>query len=431
MSRLGNGLLDGPRTSPRLDLVRQRTTTWLGMPLIVLIGLVAGYLAAHDAQVGLLLGGCLLALVYLTGAPSRNLATAAFLLLLLLPRSLLSPSDATDDVLRIVAVFIMVPFAMTSRPAPTHTVSAGIFGLEHLVVGYVVYASASTILHGQFGSFLVHGIATVLLVIASLGLASDCGAAAAKVCPWIFGALMVVSLLMGFLLPGVALRGERLRAFMANPNSLGAYAALALLVAVVLIRSGTVSVLLVLASFVVILWSGSRASALAAMAGLLVLGVLGSSRPRWLLAGAGMAAIGLTIMADLALFDGGLFREANTREASLNEALRVLQGSPLLGLGAAQETVEVASSPLRAIVHGGAVGLLGIVVMYAALVLEALRVRGALVALTVAGIVHSLAEGWFLSAVSPMLLVYLAVWIAFRHESSRVHESPSEAPHVH
>lgn len=408
-----------PARRPNLGGRVSDVPTWLALPLLTLAGLAAGYLAAHDARVGLLLGGSLVGLVYLTSAPRLEVATAAFLVLLLLPRSFMSTSDLSDDLLRTVAVLLLVPFALPQtlvHPAPP-AVTTELHGLEPFVMGYVIYMSASTLLHGQAATFLIHALATLLLVIAIRALTVDGGEAVARACPWVFGTLVAVSLGMGLLMPGVAFRGDRLRAFMANPNSLGAYAAFAVLVAVVLVRNAATSVLLTVASFAVIWWSGSRASALAAVGGLVILALSGRSRPRWLLAGAATAAITLVVLADVTLLEGALFREANTRDASWGEALRVAGDAPLLGVGAAGETVEVASSPLRAFVHGGAVGLMGVVLMYAALIAAAFRVRGPLAALTVTGIVHSLAEGWFLSAVSPMLLVYLAVWIAFLHES--------------
>lgn len=414
-----DAVLDRPAQESWRERHGARSTAWLAVPAVLLTALTAGYLATSDTRLALVLGGCLLGAVYLTGAPHLGVAVTAFFVLLFLPRSFVSTTDLTDDLLRTVAVFLLVPFALLPlppRPATPMTF-AGLHGLGYLVAGYVIYVSASTLPHQRFTELAIHASATVMILIALRALTSDGGSSVARVCPSVFGALMAVSLGMGLLMPAVAFRQERLRAFMVNPNTLGAYAFLAFMIAVVLVHNGVVSGLLAFVSLAVIWWSGSRASALGALAGLLILAASGMSRSRRLIATIGAVIIGLSVLTDVALFDGALFREANTRDASWNEALRVLDSAPLVGWGIAQETVEVASSPLRALVHGGAVGLFGVLVMYGALVIATLRVRGPLVALTVAGIVHSLAEGWFLSAVSPMLLVYLAVWIAFRHES--------------
>ena len=137
-----------------------------------------------------------------------------------------------------------------------------------------------------------------------------------------------------------------------------------------------------------------------------------------------MALVGLMDLSASPL----LFRDWGSRDGSLQEAVRVLSISPLFGLGVGGELVEVASSPLRAFVEGGILALVGVVIMYLVLLRAALRRNASLLAMTLAAILSSFGEGWFLSSIGSMMLVFSAVWIGVASRFANCETVPPEGP---
>ncbi|WP_454085371.1 hypothetical protein [Georgenia sp. Marseille-Q6866] len=218
------------------------------------------------------------------------------------------------------------------------------------------------------------------------------------------------SLAVAVVRPDLGIEGGRLRGLLENANGLGFLAfllgGLAILVPT---RWSRLSLVL---SAVALMWSASRASALA----LVTIGLLELLRRRryGLVASLAVALVlGVVVVTRLDVPMGpleGLLRTTDSRSSSLATALADSRTSPLWGVGLNSESSIIASSPLRALSNGGALGLL-CVALQAVLVLRASLVSGRATVFAAAGLFHSLFEGWLLSPSSPFLLVFAGAWI--------------------
>lgn len=352
-------------------------------------------------------------------------ALTIFLILQVGAGIFLVPKGGAEDLVRIAGLLVLTPFVwQQGRRAKSIDDSNRNIRLrqealfQRFLVGYLLWALAGTLVHGEVLQFVTHLGGAVFLMIIVRVLASDGGVAAARLLPIVLGSAVALSLGVGLLDPTQGVAGGRLRGIFINANLLGFYAFIALVCGLLLVRGRWWSLFLCGASIVALVWTGSRTSAIAAAAALLLLALFGHRRSRWVV----LPALGIGVLGLIGIVDWGaspLLRTLDTRDGSLDEAMRVLSLSPLTGVGVGGELVEVASSPLRAFVQGGMIALLGVLIMYVVLLREAVRRDTLLLAVSLAAILSSLGEGWFLSSLGSMLIVFVSAWIGISSRTSR------------
>jgi hypothetical protein len=360
-------------------------------------------------------------------------AISLFLLMQIGAVSFIVPQGATDLVR--TAGLLVLALSAWQKKDPDQSIDASNRAFQrrnHVVftkflAGYLLWALSSTLLHGAIGQFSLHIVGTIFLLVAVRVLSSDGGVVIVRVVPLILGSALAVSAGMGFLDPTQGLEQGRLRGVFVNANLLGFYAFIALIAGLLLVHGKFWSLVLCALSILVGVWTGSRSSAIASLSALLLLALFGNRRSRlifWVIVG--VAAIALVGFIDPSW--KLLSRSWGTRDGSFQEAVRVLSVSPLFGLGVGGELVEVASSPLRAFVEGGIAALVGVVIMYLVLLRAALRRNASLVAMSLAAILSSFAEGWFLSAIGSIMLVFTSTWIGVSSRFANCETVPQEGP---
>ncbi len=325
--------------------------------------------------------------------------------------------------LRIMSGALLAPFAFRWRSRTSQSSSMDEFQAREVglfvdfLFGFAVFLVPSTLFHGDIGQLIIQALGGAVLLIIVTALARDHGQTLGRLLPPLFGVTLAASIGLGIVVPRMALVQGRLRGLFWNANLLGFYAFLALAVAMLSVRRRVLFAGLASLSVVSIIWSGSRTSAISGMVLAILLALTHNRRAKVLVFGLVVAAV-LALADAFTLRSGmGLFRSLTTRSGSWNETQRALGVSPVFGVGYSGLRAEVASTPLRALAMGGVIGLAGVVVMYLVLIRAAWRSGPSATALCLAGIVHSLAEGWFLSTIGPMLLAYVAVWVGTSPEA--------------
>lgn len=279
-------------------------------------------------------------------------------------------------------------------------------------LGTFIYAA--TLPHGQTEDALSYGLALVLLGVLLYSLPRLPGETLWLGVSIALLLLLGASLVYGLLEPNLALEGGRLRGLLENANTLGfiAFAATALAV----LGNGHKPLRMVMLGVAAasLVWTGSRASLLAV---LLVFAFWLLTRNwvagafallfAWVVSGPVLNAV-----AQMNPQIGLLLRDNNSRVGSWDTAIADWQTSPTFGVGLAQETSIIASSQLRALAQGGAVGLLAICVMCVAILLVSLATTRGGAIFAFAAVCHSLFEGWLLSPVAPLLLIFFLGWCA-------------------
>ena len=247
--------------------------------------------------------------------------------------------------------------------------------------------------------------------------------------------VLLASLVLAAVAPGIAFRGGRFQGLTGNANLLGFYVLIYL--GLILATSTKVKSLVIPVSLsgLVLILSGSRASAVAVVALFLASALLRVGATRRLLPFLMVGALGATLLApDLLTSDTGLLRANNSRSESWNQAKVALQLDPLRGVGLEGLKVEVASSPLRALAAGGLIGG-GLLLFGLFCLLVAARRSSTLKALTFAALLHSFTEGWLVSLTGPMILLFVtslsalaALPLSLEHEfGMRTGDSPADS----
>jgi hypothetical protein len=221
---------------------------------------------------------------------------------------------------------------------------------------------------------------------------------------------LISSILVAVLFPSVGTLGTRMRGLADNANLLGFYIVLTVTVALLVEhRKRVIGLVLVLAVPCLVL-TASRTSAIALLV-VIVIGTIGRTGYVPKIAGLAGLAVGWFIFSGFgAIGDVTLLRSDNSRLSSWESAVWVYHHSPLDGLGLEGTGVEVATSPLRAFVAGGAVGLAFLLVAYAVLIVGSWRLGWASFTLAVGAFAHSLGEGWLVSLTGPAVLMFVLGW---------------------
>lgn len=320
----------------------------------------------------------------------------------------LGGSSPASLVLRIVGVGLLVVAAARSRRRSDD----GLSWLAGLTAALGLYLVVATVLHGRWTD-----AATTLAALA--GAAAATATWARRLDPAVLLdsarrvllATTVASLALGLAAPGTAIERDRLRGWFENANTVG-FTALAL---------GTIAVLrpgrplptaaALAASAAALAWSASRTSALA-LALVVVVALVVRRSASLVLVG---IAVGVGVLCLAAWLPSagdvlsGLLRHTDSRSGTVDLALDVLRRRPTTGIGLGAEDGVHVSSPLMAVVHAGVPGLLAWLGMATALLAGAARGGWRSWTATGALLLHSTAESWLLSPISPLLLTALVV----------------------
>jgi hypothetical protein len=338
-------------------------------------------------------------------------------------------SAAVSAGVRVAAfvVLLRLRWPVRGEPSVVHTLRPSVRSVAWfaplLLAGMAIYLVAATLPHQEVGTFLLYGQGA-LLAVAYAWVIRRYARGPEVLTGVLFGLLAVVacSLLMLLAAPHLAMLGGRLRGLTSNPNIFGFYCAIALTVVVLTKRHVLLVTVAGAMSLGALALTASRASLLiVVIAGIGWLALRRSTASRFM-ALAVAVVVGILLVQYPALLSGdamAIFRTHNSRQGSLEYTLAVLESHERLGIGLGNEIVQVASTPLRALVHAGYLGGIAVTVMYLVVLFCSWRAGRPTLLFGLAMVVHSLFEGWFLSPVGPMFLVFLAVWHGLANSEER------------
>ena len=290
--------------------------------------------------------------------------------------------------------------------------------LPWVIVSYLLYLILSTAFHGQWLNFIFYGGGVILLVIVLIATASvDPYDVVAKgvIAALVF--VLAMSVAYGLLVPSIGIAGTRLRGITSNGNTLGFYAFLLGSLALIEVKRAWVKLVLLTLAVVVVLWTSSRASLLALMVVILSV-ILSKLSKAGILSFFGLiVTVGVVVVLRPRTFDvfGGIIRGNNSRSLSLDTAIEAFRSSPLMGIGMGNNVDEIASSPLRALAFAGIGGLIAVILLWLSFLWFSRKGGIQIIGFSTAAIVHSFFEGWMLSPIGPLLLVFVVCyWVIVR-----------------
>jgi hypothetical protein len=391
------------------------TTTAL---LTVLIVAVSTWIGTVGGALLLLVA---LVLIFVIAFPRFRVATAYALgiLLIVLAASNVAAYFASEDIFalgsRVAGFALLIAVAVSRRHAPGDMlpVRRSVGWLAPLGIGLAVYLVVGAGVHGQITALVLYTFGLVLLLTTAVTQYKN---ADDDLRLGLIAALVVVvsaSLVTGVMLPSIGIEGGRLRGIMENANSLGFFAFLLGVLGLLAVRSSGSRALCLVLAVAALIGTASRASALAL---LLVVALLALRKGLTIAIGALVVAGGTAATIYLlapTIFDplATLLRLNDSRSGSIATALAAYESSPLVGVGLGNESSIIASSPFRALAQAGIFGLLGVLLMWVAMLGRAVRRSYALSSVAIAAVVHSFFEGWLLSPVSPLLAVFILLWV--------------------
>jgi len=289
-----------------------------------------------------------------------------------------------------------------------------------LVLPVFFYVVFSTVPHGLWLEFFSYSLGAGLLTLSIVVTGRVPSQILVRSVVACLVVVVIGSLLSGALTPADAIEGDRLRGLLENANGLGFFSFLLGAISLLVIRRGWLQVFLFLVAAVSLIWTASRASALALL--LLVLFVsIRDKKIRILLVSASLIGIVLVLtlpQPQLFSFLEPIFRDNNSREGSLGIAINSLSTHPIAGVGFGQEPGNVASTPLRAAVVAGVIGLVIVFVLYVGILVLSANQGHKTFAFAGAAMVHSLFEAWLLSPVGPIILAFSVCWIVVANRES-------------
>lgn len=369
-------------------------------------------------EFGALVALLLLAVVAAAGRAPAELFIAAGILAIALSSAnpfVLSADPSVSVILRVIgALSIAMAGVVHGRIRQPDNVNSRFISVLSLAM--TLYILFATIVNGQFGSFVSYFAAVVVLVLCLTAAASWVSPDELRRGLTIALAVIIIgSLAVGLLVPSVALEQGRLRGLAENANGLGCYAFILGALAITAVRDRVVRVVLIAASVTTIVWTGSRNSALALVTVAVIMALL---KVRWqwkipALLATGAAGILIALNAtEVTSLLGRLARSGNSREQTFSYSISVVSRAPFTGIGLGNEEVQVASSPMRALVHAGIWGGIAVLVMWIAIFAYG-RTGGARgISFAISLIVYSIFEGVLLSPIGPFLLIMICALIA-------------------
>lgn len=281
-------------------------------------------------------------------------------------------------------------------------------------IGFAIYLTTSTLLHGNLQAFVFGFISFVLVSVLTHTLLYYYPPA--QILGGAYAALLlvcVVSVVAYRWWPSVAIEESRLRGVIENANGLG-FAAFALGSVSLLGRPGRWQFVIGLGiSIVVLFLTGSRASAL--VLALLIIGcALGGLKRAKILTTLALLIGSVTwLVAPNVFAETLLFRTTDSRATVLETMRQTMATSFWTGVGELPSETMIAGSPFAAGITGGTWGLIGLGLMYLGLLVGFVSSRPRALIFVLAGVVHSGFENWMLSFSAPMLLIFFVVLIGF------------------
>lgn len=395
---------------------------WCGTGLLMIIGAATAAEPLLGAAVAAILLTCL-SVAYFGGA-----GPLVFFGTILIAASAGGPAVPVNGqsgyLVRLAGVGCWIAAGLTrpghrARPGPPHSTFAA-----RIVAGLSLYGLVATWVAGQVENFAVVVVSIAVLWLCLIS--TSAWASTESVRRGLVAGLSVFvagSLVVGVMLPSVGIEQGRLRGLAENANGLGCYAFILAAVAVTSLRSrGLVAAILAM-SVGTIVWTGSRNSAIALAIVLITLGLANAGWPTrvlGLLIAAGVVAAALVFTPDLATLSEWLLARGNSRAESFAYAVGVVSEWTWTGVGLGGETVEVASTPLRALVAAGIWGGLAVVATWLAILAYGVRAGTRTTAVALGVIAFSVAEGVLLSPLGPFLLMLLVALVAVhRTETGR------------
>lgn len=349
--------------------------------------------------------------------PAAGFVAAAVLLLVVAS----STSDLVDPrasvPLRLGGIACLVAAGLfrgsICRPARPHSFFIGL-----MLAAMGLYLLFATLGDGQYVPFL-----------AELAGLAACAVWLAAATSWVpvhaMRSGLVIALVVAIaanvaaiiLFPGMAFGLGRLRGLLENANGLGCFAVALGMLSVTVVQRRILAGGLFLVSVAVIAATGSRSSAAAL---LVTAAVIVLVEFRWPVKIGCLAAAGilLTSIIDSNAVIAWVTSRGNTREQTLEYAVSTFDANPWTGIGLDGELHEVASSPLRALVHAGVWGAVAVVVMWVALIAYGATGGGRGLAVALGVVTLSVFEGVLLSPISPFLLVLSACLITVQRTAT-------------
>lgn len=307
-------------------------------------------------------------------------------------------------------LFIVVAKSRTSRE-PRETLTE----LTWLaILGLGVY-SVPAMTHGfdtEIGTDLVSFmVAIVSLNIFSRGLRADATRRGIELALLLAMALSLAAVLFT---PGTAIQAGRLEGVFANANTLGFFAAVAILF-VITIRKSRLSPPIFLMAAVALLASGSRSPLLAVAVALIVtslraLALAERGTQRLLITTAIGCLASYLLISYLQPQDVSILRDNNSRAGGTEYALQVYRLHPWVGLGYGNSRIEIASTPLRWLAEGGRVSFVLVILAYVGVIVLAARRSWVALVFAAFGVVSSIFEGWYFAGGSGLFFIY---WLAY------------------
>ncbi len=330
-----------------------------------------------------------------------------------------STNTGFSEVVRVASVLVLARFIWSAAsqdrsedPALADRCGQFVRVLAATIVAYLAFA---TIGHGMYQALLLYTAGAVLTVVYGTLIARRISGPQLRAGILIALVLAISgSVVFGIVRAGDGILGERLRGLVSSPNLLGFYAVMifALLLSYRTFRLWMLPVGAVTGAALV--WTASRSSLIATV--LLVTAHLALRQTRlralWILLGATGLVLLLSNPAWMTDSDLTILRSNNSRHDSYAYTMTVLADTGWQGIGLGNELVQVASTPLRALVHAGLAGGLLVAAMYAVIVYYSAKVGRQTLLFGGVMVVHSLSEGWLLSPVGPMTMCFVAVWCA-------------------
>lgn len=272
------------------------------------------------------------------------------------------------------------------------------------------------------------------LLLAVLALAMVASRVAAATIGEAVDIALAVSLTFSALLPftgwtGV-IEGGRLEGFFANANTLGFMAAAGVMRATLAWRGGW-HWLLLGASALCLIWSGSRAPMLGLGVGVaialiysIIRGSNGIHRLVWM--ALTLAAGGVAFLS-IGQEGVGMRRTADTRAEGTGYAFQAVRLYPWDGVGYAGSSVEVASSPLRWLAETGWPGFWLILAAYGVLAVAAWNQSWRTMFVASFGISHSVFEGWLFAGGSSLFVVFWLILFSVQGGQGNLHRRDAYA----
>ncbi len=389
----------------------------LGLWLAAAVTIVAVVTMAFLSPVAGLAATAVLAVLVaaVLRAPAAGFVAAAVLLQASATSALIDPLASVPLRLGGIACLVAAGLVRGSigRPARPHSVFIGL-----MLSAMGLYLLFATLGDGQYAPFLAEmaGLAAcaVWLVAATSWVPVEAMRSGLVVGLVVAIAANVAAVVLA---PGMAFGLGRLRGFLENANGLGCFAAALGMVAVTVVRRRMLAGGLFLASAAVIAATGSRSSAAALLVTAAVI-VLVEFRWPVKIGCLFASALVLASIIDSNSVIAWVTSRGNTREQTLSYAVSTFDANPWTGVGLDNELHEVASSPLRALVHAGIWGAVAVTVMWVALIAYGVTGGGRGLAVAFGLVTLSIFEGVLLSPISPFLLVLSACLITVQRTAT-------------